>query len=514
MLQTKVNNHTAIVDAMLSRTVHIYGATGAEGFAVLDWLQALGHKKIIAHDFSATHEELKGEWRRVHETASAADEARFNKIIEDQSITWLLGERYAALPAAGDILFVVQSWFRYGANNFLRPFFEKTLEVRPEYRDNVWTLTRLYFALFPGKLIAVTGSDGKTTTTRMIGSIMAAHARDTGVRCIETGNDRTHTQSIAEVAACSAKDFLILEVSDRQLSFQFPLIPDVAVVTNVTSNKHMDDYGGFDKYVQVKGNLLRFQNKLHHAILNADDEASQMQLVSIGAGIRRWVSMDHRPEDGMWCNGTSFVRTYVGRESEVMKVADLGVLGRHNWYNAMQALLAAEAAGVSFDTAVQALKEFKGVAHRLQPVRRWKRITFVEDSAGGNPANIPVTIQTFNKQPLVLIVGGYRQNLSIDEVTPIIYALDGVHSVKALLLIGQVAPKLKELIEANTDSFRSIEIVTDLPGAISWVAAHAAEITASQDAVVCMTPGFESFDQYKDYRVRAHHFIQLVNELP
>lgn len=514
MIPAEQKTQQSIIDIFLSRTIHIYGVTGAEGFAVIDWLQKLGHAHIVAHDFSVSFDALHLEWQRVHEVRTAADEQRFVEIIADKKITWLLGEAYAQPPAQGDIFFVIQSWFRYAANNFLKPFFAPTLEVLPEYRDNVWTLTRLYFSLFTGTLIAVTGADGKTTTTRMIGTIMAMHAKQRGVRCIETGNDRTHVQSIADIASCGPKDFLVLEISDRQLSFQFPLIPDIAVVTNVTSNKHMDDYGGFDSYVQVKGNLLRFQTKKQVAILNADDEASRSELVSVGEGARRWVSLERRPEEGAWCSNEMFVRTHASGETLIMKANELAVLGRHNWYNALQALLAAEAAGVTLQEAASAIKLFTGVAHRLQPIRHWHRITFVEDSSGGNPANIPVSIQTFNKQPLVLIVGGYRPNISIDEITPIIRALDGNHTVKALLLFGQIAPKLKELIETHSDSFRAVEIVYDLPGAITWVAEHAQELAASQEAIVCMTPGFESFDQYKDYRVRAAHFIQLVNELP
>jgi UDP-N-acetylmuramoylalanine--D-glutamate ligase len=513
MTQTEQKTQQNIIETFKQRTIHIYGITGAEGYAVLDWLCSLGHTKIVAHDFSVSMDVLKTEWLRVHEVRTPEDEVRFDEILKLEHITWMLGDKYAALPQQGDIFFVVQSWFRYSVNAFLKPFFATNLEVLPEYRDHVWTLTRLYFTLFPGKLIAVTGSDGKTSTTRMIGTIMQEYANQKGVRCIETGNDRTHVQSVADVASCGPKDFLVLEISDRQLSFKFPLIPDVAVVTNVTSNKHMDDYGGFENYVQTKGNLLRFQTKAGVAILNADDPASREKLLAIGAAPREWISTRQRPEEGMWVSDGAFVRTHISAEEQVMKVDELSVLGHHNWYNAMQALLAAEAAGVPREIAVAALKKFKGVQHRLQPIRRWRRVTFVEDSSGGNPANIPVSIQTFSDRPLVMIVGGYRQNLTVDEVLPIIRSLDGHNTVKALILFGQVAPKLAELLKANLDTFQAIEVVPDLAAAVSWAADHAAEFAHAQEAVVCMTPGFESFDQYKDYRARAEHFITLVNQL-
>ncbi len=510
-----VNLDQNIPDFLRAHTVHVYGGTGAEGSAIITWLRSIDHEHIIAHDFSPTIDDLLIEWRRVHEGASDEDERQFKILCSDSNIRWQLGLDYATPPGEHDIFFVTQSWFRYGANDFLKVYFAATNRaVLPEYLDRVWTLTRLYFALFKGTLIAVTGSDGKTTTTRMIGSIMSVHAAEKNVVCIETGNDRAHAQSISAIAACGPRDFLVLEISDRQLSCGFQLTPDIAVVTNVTPNKHMDDYGGFDAYKNIKGNLLRFQSKQHHAILNADDETTVDALISIGAAARAWVSTVRAPEEGVWCDGKNFIRVRRGGlQQNLMSVADLSVVGKHNWYNAAEALLATEQAGVSPETATRALKTFAGVPHRLQQIRRWKRLIFVEDSSGGNPANIPVTIQTFSAQPLVLIVGGYRNNLMIDEIISIIHALDNHSSVVALLLIGQVAPRLKLLLDEYCENFRATHIVHDLPGAFAWITEHRESLTASQEVVVCMTPGFESFDQYKDYRARAEHFIQLVNDL-
>ncbi|MCX6780713.1 MAG: Mur ligase family protein [Candidatus Magasanikbacteria bacterium] len=501
------------IDFFLGRKVHIYGVTGAEGYAVLEWLHGLGHTQIIAHDIADSEDAVRAEWVRVHEGLTEEDAKKFEKLVRADDIAWALGDAYAVAPNDHDIIFVAQSWFRYPINSFLKRFFNDDLSVRQENMALVWTVTRLYFALFPGTLLAVTGSDGKTTTTRMLGKIMSRFAKEQGVTCIESGNDRTHTQSLVAVQTATSKDFLVLEVSDRQLSFKFPLMPDVAVVTNVTPNKHMDDYGGFDSYVQTKANLIRFQTHAQCAILNADDAASTATLSHIGDARRLWVSVRHRVEDGAWCDGEKFCRVTISGESQIMKVQDLGVIGNHNWYNALQALLAAESIGVSLETAAAALKEFSGVPHRLQPVRIWHRLQFIEDSSGGNPANIPITIQAFKDKPLILIVGGYRPNVTTEEISGMIDALDAPNSVAALLLIGQVAPKLKELIEASTVSFRSIYVVNDLPGAFAWVREHGDKIAEHEPAVVCMTPGFESFDQYKDYRARADHFIQLVNEL-
>lgn len=497
----------------LDREIHVYGATGAEGSAVIRWLVSIGHANIVAHDFCENFDAVRSEWRRVNETATEEDETEYAGLFSHASIQWRLGSEYPTLPGDDAMLFVTQSWFRYENNSFLRKFFSKNLEVLPEYIERIWTITRLYFHLFPGKIIGVTGSDGKTTTTRMIGSIMRAYAEKTGVSCLEMGNDRTHTQSIAAVAAASERDFLVLEISDRQLSFNFDLRPDVAVVTNVTPNKHMDDYGGFDAYVDKKANLVRHQNKNGVAILNADNNACESKIISIGSGARQWVSVTKLPELGMWCDGKEIFSVIDGKKESVMQISDLQVFGKHNWVNAMQALSAAHAAGVPLEFAAEALREFKGVPHRLQPIRTWKRILFVEDSSGGNPANIPITIETFHDRPLVIILGGYRAQLTLEEVQPIITALNSHHSVTALLLIGQVAPKLHELLQKHVTNLPLVFIAETLQGSIGWVADHAEEITRHGSAVVCMTPAFESFDQYRDYRARAAHFIDLVQSL-
>lgn len=514
MLETPDQSRDKLIEFFLNNPVHLLGASGAEGSAVLVWLHSIGVPRVVAHDFSSDREALAVEWRRVHESSTATDEQAFVDAISDERVSLHLGDAYGRGIEENAILFVTQSWFRYERNQFLKPFFNEVNAVREEYRDRIWTITRLYFSLFRGRLIAVTGADGKTTTTRMIGSILSEHATQRGVRCFEMGNDRTHMQSVADVAGASAQDFLVLEVSDRQLSFNFPLIPDVAVVTNVTPNKHMDDYGGFEKYVATKGNLLRYQTVAHTAVLNADDPSSRDLLIDAGNAPRQWVGIAERPEHGVWCDGTDIWRVAGASQERVMAVADLRVAGLHNCYNAMQAIVAASSAGASLSTCAAALAAFQPVKHRLQPIRSWRRITFVEDSAGGNPVNIAATIRAFQRQPLVLIVGGHRPGLTSDEIAPVISALHASHSVAALLLIGGVAPQIQSLLAAHAPHVNCVFEVGDLAGACAWVQDRAADLTRSQDVIVCMTPGFESFDQYRDYRARADHFIALVNALP
>lgn len=494
-------------DHLRNKRVHIFGACGAEGAAILDWVRAcVPTARVVAHDVVSANGR-NAEWQRTHEGASDEQRAQFDAWCADPEITWALAEAYATPIADDGIIFLPQSWFRYERNNFLKQFFADDLSVREEYLPRVWTITRLYAALSPAKLIMVTGADGKTTTTRMIGAVVRAHAHCVGAACVETGNDRTHQQQLAHVAALTGHDFLVLEVSDRQLSFGFHFEPDVAVVTNVTPNKHMVDYGGFDAYVQVKGNVLRWQRPDQYAVLNADDQASRSALAAIGSAQRQWVSLRELETSGVCVRDGRFI-VY---GEVVLSVDELGVAGQHNWYNACAALATAHVLGVNMRVAAQVLCEFSGVQHRLQTVRQWHGVTFVEDSAGGNPVNVAVTIRAFADRPLVLIVGGYRPQMTREEVLPILAALREQHTVRDVLLIGQAAGLLHDFF-SDVLTAESLHIVTTLDGAFGWIQNTMSTFTSG--TVVCMTPGFESFDQYGDYRARAAHFVVLANSLP
>ncbi len=493
------------------RRIHIFGSCGAEGAEILSWMvQAVPDAIIVAHDLVSL-EQRGAEWTRTHERSPHGQREQFVALFQSPRITWAVAEQYETPVGADEIIFVPQSWFRYERNNFLRKFFQDDLRVRAEYRDQVWTLTRLYVALTAAKTIMITGSDGKTTTTRMVGAIMRAHSAVAGVHCVETGNDRTHVQSLAAVAALTPDDFLVLEVSDRQLSFGFPFAPAVAVVTNITPNKHTNDYGGFDAYVQVKANMLRGQRPEQYAVLNSDDAASRAFLQTVGAGTRAFFSLREKVAHGAFVHDRHLYVADNNSTVPIMSIDELGVAGTHNWYNACAAVAATACLSVSPATSAQALREFSGVPHRLQTVRQWRGITFIEDSAGGNPINIAVSIRAFLDRPLVLIIGGYRPDMTQEEIAPVRLALQETNSVHALLLIGQCAPQLFEMLSSDIGA-EKLCVVEHLDGAFAWVQKCAELFPAG--TVVCMTPGFESFDQYGDYRARAAHFVQLAQALP
>lgn len=505
------DHQTRVSNAWCGRTIHVFGALGAEGFSVIDWLARQGGFNIVAHD-TANRADAFNEWARVHETRTIANENRITELLEHPRITWLFGGAYPLQPEFDDIIFLPQSWFRYEINKFLERYFFSNRAVRPEYLNKIWTLTRLYFTLFPGTLIAVTGSDGKTTTTAMISAVIRAWAAKTGVNCIETGNDRGHIQVLDAAERATPNDFMVLEISDRQLSFGFPLRPDIAVITNVTKNKHAEDYGGFIEYISVKANILRWQTPEQVAVLNADDLVSQTAMVKIGKGARQWFSLRDRPEVGACLIGKEIIQCSHRGTQSIINTENLLVKGEHNIANALAAIIAATAVGIPRETIGRALENFSGVAHRLQTIRIWRDIAFIEDSAGGNPINIAATLKTFVNQPLILLSGGYRPQLTDEELQPIFAILSERVAPLTILLFGAVAQTLKERFVREIPGIKTV-VVETLENGIQWVCAAREQGGLSDGATVCLTPGFESFDQFRDYRARAAHFVHLVNEL-
>jgi UDP-N-acetylmuramoylalanine--D-glutamate ligase len=302
-------------------------------------------------------------------------------------------------------------------------------------------------------------------------------------------------------------------MSDRQLSFGFSLSPDIVVVTNVSPNKHMDDYGGFGQYVKTKSHLLAFQNASQTAVLCADNISSREILAGIGAAKRLWVSSQEQPARGGWIHDDALLLIEPPAQRRLARTADLKISGPHNYINALLAATAAHAIGVSDMLISTELKNFEPVAHRLQPIGEWRGISFIEDSGGGNPVNIAASIRTFAGKNLVLFVGGYRPHLTADEVAEFLRALQEKNSVHTVILFGQVRHELAALILDATHGTIPVVMAEGLPEAFGWVQERANELCTLPAPIVCMTPGFESYDQYKDYRVRAAHFVSLFHEL-
>ena len=359
----------------------------------------------------------------------------------------------------------------------IRAFREKGGEVTSEME--------LFFQVCPCKIIAVTGSDGKTTTTSLIAAMLKAQ----GHKVWLGGN--IGTPLLPLVREMAETDIAVVELSSFQL-LDMAHSPAVAVITNLAPN-HLDVHKDMAEYVWAKENIYRYQGPGDTLILNADNAITDG---FTGPGETAKFSRKQKT-NGLWeANGV----IYRG-ETPVLETRDILIPGDHNIENYMAAILAV-AGLVEDETVRHVAKTFGGVEHRIELVRVKDGVRFYNDSIASSPSRTIAGLRSFPEKVL-LIAGGYDKNIPFDELGPEIRA-----HVKKLYLGGATGPKIKAAVEACQGD--DVEIV-DCGDFESAVRAAARDAKASD--VVLMSPASAAFDQFKNFMVRGEFFKKLVMEL-
>ncbi len=479
------------------RNIHVIGTTSAEGSAVIRFLVRQGINKITAHDFKS-ESEFEESFKSFHDSLTDSEKDRLFKEFKQYPIKFVFRNHYLAGIENADLIFVSQAWFRY------EPNFPKLKEAQKKGIP-FSSITKLYFSLFPGKIVAVTGSSGKTTTSNLINAIL----EQSKLKVYFTGNDRLNKQILDEIIKAKLKDILVIEVSNRQLMLDLEKSPDIGVITNLSPN-HLDDHGTFENYIKVKKSLLHYQDKDDFAILNYDNSETN----KIGEEQKKqsrvlFFSRLTGLKEGVYVSRNKIQARFQGKEYDICSVFDLKIKGPHNIENALAAVAATLPLGIKIQKVSHALKKFNGVKSRLEFVRRVRDISFYEDSSSCNPDGPRYAVQSF-KEPIVLIAGGSRKKLFPGEFDSMSREIL-THNVRAVVLMGEMKDKICKSIEkAGEELNKSVPIykVKDLAEAVqrSWKVARRGD-------VVVMSPGCESFGMFKDYRERAEKFKELVNQI-
>ena len=349
----------------------------------------------------------------------------------------------------------------------------------------------VFFKVCPCKIIAVTGSDGKTTTTTIISELLKA----AGYHVYVGGN--IGKPLLPDAAGMEEGDIAVLELSSFQL-MTMSQSPDIAVVTNVSPN-HLDVHKSMSEYIAAKENLFRFQNERNLAVLNWDNEITRAFAKTACANTVFFSRMDelsqgvYVKDEAIWAN-----------DREVLKLKDILLPGTHNIENYMAAIAAVE--GLVSDEVVQTVaKTFGGVEHRIELVRTLRGVRYYNDSIASSPTRTIAGLKSFD-QKLILIAGGYDKNIPFDELGPEI-----IEHVKVLILTGNTAPKIRTAVESaegyNGENPQIFEY-GDFERAI--LAAHEA---AEEGDVVILSPACASFDKFKNFMLRGEAFKKIVNEL-
>lgn len=353
----------------------------------------------------------------------------------------------------------------------------------------------VFFDLCPAMIFAVTGSDGKTTTTTLISKMLEAE----GKRVFVGGN--IGKPLLPEIENITADDFVVVELSSFQL-ISMRKSPDVAVVTNVAPN-HLDVHKSMDEYVEAKKNVILHQNAFSRTVLNKDNEITN--------GFKPYVrgqslsfSMETPLKNGAWLDGDGTIHmSYRGIDAPIMHRDEIAILGDHNVENYLAAISAVWGY-VGVDSIKKVAREFKGVEHRIEFVREINGVKYYNDSIASSPTRTIAGLKAF-KQKVWLIAGGYDKHIPYEPMVPYV-----LQKVEKLLLCGDTAEKIEKAVREDKAYNGSPEIirVKDIAEAVAF-----AHENAKSGDVVTLSPASASFDCFPNFVARGNYFKELVNKL-
>ncbi len=411
-----------------------------------------------------------------------------------------------ALGAVGDELEAAGVTLRLGGD-YLEHLTEDIIFRTPGMRPDLPQLTdavargstltsemEVFFDVCPCPMIAVTGSDGKTTTTTIIAELLRAAGKT-----VHLGGNIGHPL-LAETGTMKETDIAVLELSSFQL-MTMRKSPKIAVLTNLAPN-HLDVHKDYAEYITAKENNFTHQSAKDIAVFNADN-ADSVTSAQKAVGRVRWFARQKELEEGVFLRGTEIVVRHDGSERVVMTTGDIKLPGVHNIENYMAAIAAVD--GLVEDETIRTFaRTFGGVEHRIELVRTRNGVRWYNDSIASSPSRTIAGLRAFPEK-VILIAGGKDKGIPYGEIGPVIN-----EHVKLLILCGATAGVIRAATE-QAENFADLPILEaqDYHEAVAM-----ADQAASEGDVVILSPASTSFDRFANFMERGRVFKQIVNELP
>lgn len=377
----------------------------------------------------------------------------------------------------------------------LSPGVPTDLPVVNRLRDaglRIWGEVELAWACGKGDVLAITGTNGKTTTTSLLGEIMKAWKDEVYV----VGNIGTPYTGAA--MQMSEQAVTVAEISSFQLETTEQFAPKVTAILNITPD-HLNRHHTMEEYIRVKELITHNQKSEDTCVLNYEDEVLREFGTTLHTKVLYFSSL-RKLEQGLYLDGDKICYKNDGTETVICRTGELNIPGRHNYENVMAAAGMALAYGVPLEVIQNVCRQFKAVEHRIEYVTEKHGVVYYNDSKGTNPDAAIKGIQAMDR-PTLLIGGGYDKESSYEEW---IKSFDG--KVKYLVLIGQTKEKIAEA--ARACGFEDIVFEESLEDAVQFCADHA----VSGDAVL-LSPACASWGMFPNYEVRGRRFKELVNQL-
>ena len=342
--------------------------------------------------------------------------------------------------------------------------------------------------------VAITGTNGKTTTTTLTAFLLEKEGR----KVVAGGN--IGLPLISQCPKMSANDIVVAEMSSFQLESVDSFCPKVAVVMNLTPD-HLDRHKTMEAYAAAKANIFKNQGPEEYLLLNKDDAI----VAAMAAGAKSHVyyfSQQEILDEGIWLEDGNLVYRLDknGAPQVLIPAAEIGIVGSHNWQNAMAASLAALLMGQQPEIIAERLRAFKGVAHRMEPVATIDGVLYVNDSKGTNPDSTEKALGSYGKRPIVLIAGGRNKGSDMAVLVPLMRA-----HCRGVVLVGEATGDFIDAFERTS--------YTDYVCADSFedAVAKAREMAQSGD-VVLLSPACASWDMFDNFEQRGDLFKELVKD--
>lgn len=449
-------------------------------------------KHIAFIGTGVSHTELIRLFRKKHIPVTVCDKRsaeQFQEVYDELSelgVNFILGEKYLDSLTEFDVVFRTPGMYYH--NPALLQAKNAGVVVTSEME--------VFFDLCPCKIYAVTGSDGKSTSTTLISEILSAAGKTVHLG----GNIGKALLPVIE--NIRETDAAVVELSSFQL-ISMRKSPDTALITNITPN-HLDVHGTMEEYISAKTNLIAHQNAFSRTVLNADNDGTKA-LAPIVRGKLNWFSRKEIPErgtflrnDGMLCYIENHCITPVVHKDQIR------IPGMHNVENFL-GVIAALWGEVPVEAFVTVAENFGGVEHRIEFVRELNGVKYYNDSIATSPTRVLAGLNSF-QQKLIVLAGGYDKKIPFEPMAETV-----CEKVKLLILMGVTADKIEKAVTSaenyNPETLKIIHVQS------MEEAVQTAFQNAQNGDIVTLSPACASFDAYPNFEVRGQHFKRLVKDL-
>lgn len=416
--------------------------------------------------------------------------------VYDQKDKAGLGEQYTKLSNLGVKTVLGDGYLE----NIKEDIIFRSPGIHPKYLDyakkrgaTITSEMELFFAVCPCPIIAITGSDGKTTTTTLVYEML----KHSGRTCYLGGN--IGTPLLPKVREMRPMDIAVVELSSFQL-MDMKHSPQIAAITNLTPN-HLDYHADFDEYVNAKTNIYKHQTKGNILVLNIDDDATKLLTLNEESTIIK-CSKNRNVQNGVVLEDDVLYRVKDNIKTKLLSASEIRIPGEHNVSNIMMAAAIVDPFCSDSDI-ISVAKEFGGVEHRIEFVRNLNGVSYYNDSIASSPTRTIAGLKSFSKK-IILIAGGYDKKIPYDVLGDPI-----CEHCAIVILTGATADKIRAAIDGATSNARpDVYDAIDLEDAVK----QAYKLSDNGDIVI-MSPASASFDCFKNFAERGNKFKEYVNAL-